>query len=264
MADTGERLRALYAGGVPMVFSAKVADYRASRPDYPAALFDEALMLPPAAVVADVGSGTGLFTRGLLARGHTVYAVEPSAEMREAAEAEFARRPTFHSVAGRAEATTLADRSVDLVSAAQAFHWFDISRARAECLRVLKPAGRVALVWNDRVLEDPVHRALDELFAEFGGDKRGALLAHEASRADAPAFFAGAPVHELNFDHTQRLDAGGLASLVFSRSYMPARDGAAGAQVVRHVHVLFDRLAQSDGVVTLRYRSAAIVGRPQA
>jgi SAM-dependent methyltransferase len=262
VAGSGERLRAVYAGDVPAVFSAKVADYRASRPDYPAALFDALFGAP--SVVADLGSGTGLFTRGLLARGHEVHAVEPSAEMRAAAEGEFARQPRFHGVAGSAEATTLPDGSVDAVAAAQAFHWFDIARARTECLRILRPAGQVVLVWNDRVLTDPGHAALDQLFAEFGGEQRRALVAHEASRSDAPAFFNGAPVRELAFDHQQRLGAVGLIALVCSRSYMPAQDSAAGAEVAARVRRVFDTHAGADAGITLRYRTVALLGRPRA
>jgi SAM-dependent methyltransferase len=262
MPGSGERLRAVYAGDVPAVFSAKVADYKSSRPDYPAALFD-ALPAAPA-VVADVGAGTGLFTRGLLARGYEVHAVEPSAEMRATAEAQFAHEPRFHSVGGSAEATTLPDAAVQLVTAAQAFHWFDAQRARAECLRVLKPGGEVALVWNDRALEDPAHRALDEVFDEFGGEKRQALLAHEANRSQAPAFFNGAPVQELAFEHRQCLDAAGLIALVCSRSYMPARASEAGAEVAARVQQVFDTHAGAGTGVTLRYRTVALIGRPRA
>lgn len=262
MPGSGERLRALYAGDVPAVFSAKVADYQASRPDYPDALFDTLFAAPSA--VADLGSGTGLFTRGLLAHGHEVQAVEPSAEMRAAAEAQYTQEPRFHSVAGTAEATTLPDASVDAVTAAQAFHWFDIPRARAECLRILRPAGVVALVWNDRVLDDPAQVALGDVFAEFGGEKREALLAHEASRSHAPAFFNGAAVRELAFDHQQRLDAVGLIALVCSRSYMPARSSPAGAEVAARVQHVFDRHADADAGITLRYRTVALIGRPRA
>jgi SAM-dependent methyltransferase len=262
MRGSGERLRAAHAGDVPAVFSAKVADYDASRPDYPGALFD-ALPKAPAAV-ADVGSGTGLFTRGLLGRGYEVHAVEPSAEMRARAEAQFADEPRFHSVAGSAEATTLPEAAVQLVTAAQAFHWFDAQRARAECLRVLKPDGEVVLVWNDRVLTDPVHVALDEVFAEFGGEKRNALVAHEASRSHAPAFFNGAPVRELGFDHRQHLDAAGLIALVCSRSYMPARSSAAGAEVAARVQQVFDTHAGGGTAITLRYRTVTLIGRPRA
>lgn len=262
MTGTGERLRAAYSQGAAAVFSSKVADYHASRPDYPAALFDALLPAQPI-VVADVGAGTGLFTRGLLARGHQVHAVEPSAEMRAVADAAFAREPRFRSVAGTAEATTLPDGSVDLVTAAQAFHWFDIQRARAECLRVLRPGGEMLLVWNDRVAGDAAHDTFDALAAEFGGEQRGALLAHAASRHEAPRFFAGAPVRELAFDHQQRLDVAGLASLLFSRSYMPARNSPAGEQLLQRVQAAFDRCSDGDGAITLRYRTVALVGRPR-
>jgi hypothetical protein len=101
------------------------------------------------------------------------------------------------------------------------------------------------------------------VFAEFGGEKRAALIAHEASRSHAPAFFNGAAVRELAFDHQQRLDAAGLIALVCSRSYMPARNSSAGAEVAARVQRVFDAHADA-ATITLRYRTVALVGRPRA
>lgn len=267
--DTGAALRAQHAGGTGAIFGAKVRDYQAARPDYPAALF-EALaeeLLPARPRVADIGAGTGLLTAGLLARGWAVHAVEPNDEMRAAADAWLGAHPGYRSSPGRAEALPLADGSIDLLCAAQAFHWFEIEAARAEALRVLKkPGGKVALIWNDRVPDAPLHRALDALFAEFGGAKRAALLAHE-ERHEVPRFFGGAAAaRELSWPHEHRLDADGLAALVFSRSYMPARDSAAGSAVSAALAPLFARFAaaQGDGRVAVPYRTVAIIGRPVA
>lgn len=262
--DTGARLRDLYApdGGAGSVFSAKVAHYLASRPAYPDALFERlsALgVLPPEARVADIGAGTGLLTRGLLERGHRVVAVEPSDEMRAAADARLAAWGGYRSVAGTAEASTLAPQSVDLITAAQAFHWFDIPLARREFQRILRPGGQVALIWNDRLHDDPLHAALDDVFAEFGGAKRGALLAHE-DLSKVPLFFGDAATHTIELPNEHRLDGAGLASLVFSRSYMPAPDSAAGAAARQRVDALFARHAQA-GEVAVRYRTVAIAGR---
>lgn len=101
-------------------------------------------------VIADIGSGTGILTKQLLDRGSRVLGVEPNADMRGTAERYLAAYDKFVSVAAPAENTGLEDRSVDLVTVAQAFHWFDKEKFKAECRRILKPNGRVVLVWNDR------------------------------------------------------------------------------------------------------------------
>ncbi|HEY0856020.1 MAG TPA: class I SAM-dependent methyltransferase [Albitalea sp.] len=258
------RLREQYApdGGASAVFSAKVAHYAASRPAYPGTLFERLAALgalPSNADVADIGAGTGLLTRGLLERGHRVVAVEPSGEMRAEADAVLGGFAGYRSVAGTAEATTLAPQSVDLVTAAQAFHWFDIPLARREFARILRPAGHAALIWNDRLREDPLHHALEAVFDEFGGAKRDALLDHE-DLSRVPQFFGAAATRTIELPNEQRLDAAGLVSLVLSRSYMPERDSAAGEAVRERVEAVFAQHAQA-GEVVVRYRTLAIVGR---
>src|SRR5437899_1233764 len=129
-------------------FTDRVADYVRFRPHYPPAVFAELrdrLGLGAGSSVADVGSGTGISARPLLEMGCTVFAVEPNAAMRSAAEQWLGDFPRFQSIAGTAEATTLAEHSVDAVVAAQAFHWFDAASARREFQRILKPRGWVAL-----------------------------------------------------------------------------------------------------------------------
>ena len=263
--DTGAALRSLYApeGGVRSVFSRKVADYLASRPDYPDALFDalaSRCALREGATIADLGAGTGLLTQGLLARGHRVVAVEPNPAMREACDRVCGAFAGYRSVEGSAESMPLPPSSVDLVTAAQAFHWFDVEAARGECLRVLAPNAKVALIWNDRVSADPLHVALDEVFAEFGGEKRDALLAHE-NRSDVPRFFGATRAEEHSWPHAHSLDAEGLLCLAFSRSYMPERATPAGHDVLRRVREIHDRLRENARVI-VRYRTVAMLGRP--
>ena len=133
-------------------FTERVADYAAHRPSYPPEVIGVLAregVLRPDDVVADVGSGTGILTRLLLAHGNTVHAVEPNAAMAEEARARLGGNPRFRPVSGRAEATGLPDASCDVVTAAQAFHWFDVDGARRELRRILRPGGPVVLTWSD-------------------------------------------------------------------------------------------------------------------
>ncbi len=242
---------------------AKAADYAASRPNYPGALFDalrDRGALSDGAVIVDIGAGTGLLTREMLRRGHAVTAVEPNAAMRATADAQLSSHSSYRSIAATAEATTLTDHSIDLITVAQAFHWFDVATVRSEWLRILKPSGQVVLIWNTRPLEDPLQHAIDEILGEFG-ETRHTALSVKQSRSAISRFFAGAPFEELDFPHRQWLDRTGFLSLVRSRSAMPARATSAGQRAHCAVSNLFNLYARADHV-TLNYRTVAFVGRP--
>ncbi len=134
-------------------FSSRVENYIKYRPRYPQAVITvlrQDCQLPSNSLVADMGSGTGVLTELFLQNGNPVFAVEPNREMRLAGEHLLRKFPAFHSVSARAEATTLAGRSVDFVVAGQSFHWFDRPKARSEFHRILRPTGWVMLVWNER------------------------------------------------------------------------------------------------------------------
>ncbi|MEW6185963.1 MAG: class I SAM-dependent methyltransferase [Thermodesulfobacteriota bacterium] len=259
-------MRALYDrdGGVGEIFSGKADDYNASRPDYPASLFDalrNTCNLSSGSFVADIGAGTGLLTKGLLQQGFRVVAVEPNASMRKVCDRLLHRFPGYRSVDGSAEKLPIEASSVDLITAGQAFHWFEIDKARLEFNRVLRPNGQVALIWNDRVFEDPLHRALDELFAQFGGTKRAALAAHE-KRGDVPKFFGTTIPIEFTWPHEQSLNQAGLESLVFSRSYMPERDSSPGREISHRLERIYKDQARA-GLVAVRYTTMVKIGRPQ-
>src|ERR1700733_7160637 len=137
-------------------FSSRVDDYVRFRPGYPLeiiGLLKKECGLTANSVIADIASGTGIFTRMLLENGNRVFGIEPNDEMKRAGERFLADYPRFTSIAGTAEATTLPDGSVDIVTAAQAAHWFDGENARREFIRNLKPGGWLVLVWNDRRMD---------------------------------------------------------------------------------------------------------------
>lgn len=131
-------------------FTNKAVVYDKSRPGYPEEAIDYMLTLAPKnPVAADVGSGTGKLSEALLKRGYKVYAIEPNEAMRWIADKRQRHfGENYISVNGYAENTTLAAGSVDLVTVAQSLHWFDIDRFRQECVRILKPDGRVFILYN--------------------------------------------------------------------------------------------------------------------
>jgi SAM-dependent methyltransferase len=132
-------------------FEHGAAAYAASRPTYPEAAVDWAVP-SGARDVLDLAAGTGKLTAPLVARGLAVVAVEPSDAMR----AELARDlPAVRALRGTAEATGLPDASVDAVTVGQAWHWFDPAPASAEIARVLRPGGRLTVVWNVRDEDEP-------------------------------------------------------------------------------------------------------------
>ncbi len=157
-------------------FSDRVENYVRYRPGYPPEVLDllrAECGLRPSHAVADIASGTGAFTRLLLENGNSVFAVEPNAAMREMGiqQLESLGSNRLVSVAGTAEETTLRSASVDFVTAAQAAHWFDLPRARAEFVRILRPEGWCVLIWNEReTTGTPFLRDYEQLLLTYGTD----------------------------------------------------------------------------------------------
>ncbi len=148
-------------------FNGYANDYTVGRPQYSEEMIDsifEGLDVSEDFRIADIGSGTGKFSSQLLKRGYEVYAVEPNNDMRHTAESELGSYKNFHSINGDAENTTLEDNSVDLITTAQAFHWFDIGKFKSECKRIIQKNGRISLIWNVRDMESPVNQELYEIY----------------------------------------------------------------------------------------------------
>jgi len=244
-------------------FSDRVEHYVRSRPPYPPAFFDlfrDRLGLSPGAAIADVGAGTGISAGPLVERGYVIYAVEPNGPMRAAAARQLAHFPNFRSIAAAAEATTLPDASVDAVLAAQAFHWFDRPRARAEFARILRPGGSAVIVWNERRLDaTPFLSEYESLLGRFGTDY-GRVRHENIDDAALAAFFAPATYESLRFDNAQHFDYPGFESRLLSSSYTPAEDDPRRAPMLADLRRLFDR-HQQGGRVTFEYDTRAYVGR---
>ncbi len=244
-------------------FTDRVANYVAYRPQYPAGVFavlrDE-LGLSALSIVADVGAGTGILTELLLRAGGTVFAVEPNAAMREAAEVLLRVYPNFHSVDGTAEGTTLPGASIDLVTAGQAFHWFNADATRIEFARILKPGGMVALVWNMRRTEaTPFLRDYESLLREFGTDY-SQVNCEQLPEARIAQFFLHGYQQRL-FDNAQDFDFAGLRGRLLSSSYVPSAGHPNYELLLAELRRLFDA-HQQGGRVRIEYDTRLYFGHP--
>jgi SAM-dependent methyltransferase len=243
-------------------FSNRVEDYARYRPGYPAEVLDkmrQEMGLTPAAVIADVGCGTGILSRLFCEAGNRVYGVEPNVAMLDAARESLRRFPQFIPLAARAEATTLPEHSIDMVTAAQAFHWFDPQEARREFLRVLKPGGWVVLLWNERRLDaTPFMIAYEEFLMHFGIDY--ARVKRSWEKSALPEFFAPAGFRTAVIDNPQWFDRHGLTGRILSASYMPHRGHATYPAMLGAIDNLFDEY-QSGGHVRLEQETRMFYGQ---
>jgi ubiquinone/menaquinone biosynthesis C-methylase UbiE len=243
-------------------FSDRVENYIRYRPGYPAQVLETLRTecgLTQSSVVADIACGTGIFTRMLLESGNRVIGVEPNREMREAAERLLSGYPNFSSVAGSAEATTLADRRVDFATAAQAAHWFDLPKARAEFARILKPSGWAVLIWNERCTDTtPFLRAYEELLRSYGTDYE--QVRHEHTTDNIGEFFAPAPFEQRVFDMRQEFDYAQLEGRLLSSSYAPTQGHPQYEPMLKGLRRMFDAFGR-DGRVSMDYLTRVYYGR---
>lgn len=231
-------------------FATAAAEYERGRPGYPTAAL-RALELTPGLTVLDLAAGTGKLTRALAESGATVIAVEPVAEMRALLPSSV--RP----LDGTAERIPLEDGTADLVTVAQAFHWFDGAAALREIHRVLRPGGRLALIWNRRVESDPVNRAIDELLAPYRPDAPTHRWDRWRAAFDRTTLFGA--LEEQNFPNEQVLDADGLADRVGSTSFIASLPPPERSRVLSAARAL-----AADGPVTIPYRTDLHLSERQA
>lgn len=243
-------------------FSDRVGDYIRYRPGYPRevlSLLREECGLLASHVVADIASGTGIWTRHLLENGNRVFAVEPNQEMREAGERLLQPYSNLVSVDGSAEATPLAPRSLDFVTAAQAAHWFDRVRARREFVRILKPGGWCVLIWNERRTDATAFlRDYEQLLLRFGTDYKE--VRHERTTAVIHEFFAPAPYQERVFEFRQQFDYEGTAGRLLSSSYAPPAEHPNHAPMMQDLQRVFAEHAVG-GKVEFEYDTRVYYGR---
>lgn len=245
-------------------FSRTVENYLKYRPTYPPALVEflqAGGQLPGAATIADIASGTGRLTEVFLRAGYPVFGVEPNPEMRAASQHYLQAYPRFVSVAATAEETTLANQSVDLITAGQAFHWFDREKSRREFARFLKPQGWVALVWNIPRNDTPFLAAYEQFWLKhLNPDAHSAGSDTQAFDADLRAWYAPGPLHFQSFDNPQVVDWEGLQGRVLSSSFSPTPDQPGYPAMLAELETLF-QTHQLNGQVTIGHECRMSYGQ---
>ena len=236
-------------------FTNRVDNYVKYRPGYPAEalqVLERECGFTADANVADVGSGTGIFSQVLLDHGNPVFAVEPNAAMRAAAERLLSSYPRFTSVNGTAESTTLPDHSVPFVTVAQALHWFDPQRTRAEFARILQPGGWVAVFWNERLLNlNAFQRDYESLLQIFGTDY--AKVRHSNLDVARVRIFFGSDHFKLTvLQNRQSFEFTGLKGRLLSSSYAPEEGHSNHLPMLARLAAIFEQ-HQTNGQVSFEY-----------
>lgn len=225
-------------------FTGRTDNYKAYRPSYPPQVIEHIknIVQPSAEVqIADLGSGTGILTELLLKAGYKVAAVEPNAEMREAAEENLKQYPNFKSIATPAEHTTLANSSIDIITAAQAFHWFDLNIIKQEFARILKPNGSALLIWNIMRLGTAFMQAYKAFRKQYEDKTERPLYADNKAISE---YFSPLPCKEVSIPHSYTLDEAGLRGLLLSSSLVPSNN----EQMLEELKRLFDTYAIDEKV----------------
>lgn len=231
-------------------FQQSAEAYERARPAYPHAAVQwlaDQLDLRPGRKVVDVAAGTGKLTRMLVPTGATVVAVEPVLEMCDVLATAV---PDVAVVAGTVEQLPLPRACVDVVTVAQAFHWFDGAQALAEIHRVLRPGGWLALVWNRRNLQDPLHQAIDHIIDPYRGDTPSHHREHWRRPLQETRLFD--QHQEAAFANEQALDADGLVDRVMSTSFLAVLPPIEQEQVLASLGAV---AARHTGLLVLPYRT---------
>lgn len=243
-------------------FTGRAEDYTVGRPTYAEAFIDYLYTeekVSEKSVIADIGSGTGKFARQLLQKGSTVICVEPNEDMRNMAVKELSHFETFTAVNGTASDTTLEDKSVDFVTTAQAFHWFDVEAFQRECKRILKPNGKAILIWNMRDMTADVNKESHAIYKQFCPRFKGFGGGIEKDDVRIKQFFSN-KYECVIFEHPLYYDKEKFIKRSLSGSYSLKEDEPQYEVYIEALENLFDKYAV-DGVLEMPNQTVAYVGK---
>lgn len=242
-------------------FSNRAENYVKYRPGYPEEIISwlqTNYVLPVSSTIADIGSGTGISSELFLKKGYSVTGVEPNAAMREMSEQLLEDYSNFEAIDGTAEHTTLADQSIDVIVAGQAFHWFDVDKTKTEFLRILKPEGLVILIWNERLTISAFEEEYDKLIIKHGKDY--VKVDHRnINTENIEAFFFPQKCSLQIFSNQQVFDFEGLKGRLLSSSYMPAEVDEGYTAMMDDLQLLFKKY-NSNNTIPIHYSTKLYSG----
>ncbi len=242
-------------------FTGRADAYVKARPSYSQAFIKmlcEKLGFGKDTIVADIGSGTGKLSKQLLENGCIVYCVEPNEDMRAAAEKELRHYKDFHSVNGSASDTKLNTASVDFITVAQAFHWFNADEFKKECIRILKPHGKVILVWNTRDMESEFNVKSYEIYKKYCPDFKGYHGGMKDDDGRIADFFDNSS-ERLSFDNPLEFTKEKFINRSLSASYSLSANDKNFDEYVNELEKLFDNYSQN-GIVIMENKTTAYIG----
>jgi SAM-dependent methyltransferase len=230
------------------VFNNRSENYVKSRPGYADGVLELLFhdILKPNDRIADIGSGTGIFAKAFIERGFDVFCVEPNEEMRAQAERIFEGNTHFKSVAASAENTTLPEHSVDLVTAASAFHWFDAEKFHTECKRILKPNGIFFSVANVRDYNDSFTLRQYEICTELC---KGFTSLHLNKSLPKLEILFGCNIKHAKFDFPLEYTKEKFIQRSLSASYAPEPNTAVYQKYIEELWALLDEFAPDSGEI---------------
>ena len=242
-------------------FSGLANDYTIGRPAY-ADTFTESLYsqygFSEQSVIADIGSGTGKFARQLLDKGSSVYCIEPNDDMRNTAIEELGKYKGFCSINGTAAETKLDEKSVDFITTAQAFHWFDPALFKKECKRILRNNGMVFLIWNMRDLSDVINQVIYEIYSKYCPNFKGFGGGIQKNDIRIRQFFED-KFEYAEFDHPLFYDKNKFMSRSLSGSYSLRKEDENYNKYMDSLSRTFEKYSKDD-TITIANKTVAYIG----
>lgn len=243
-------------------FSGLANDYTIGRPAYSNALIESLYSqygFSEESVIADIGSGTGKLAKQLLVRGSFVYCIEPNDDMRKIAIEELGKYKSFHAIDGTATETKLDEKSVDYITTAQAFHWFDISSFKEECKRVLRKNGSVFLIWNIRDMSSEINQVTFEIYSKYCPNFKGFGGGIQKDDIRIKQFFED-NYEYLEFDHPLFYDKNKFVSRCLSGSYSLKNGDENYNEYLDALSSMFEKYSK-DNVLTMANKTVVYIGR---
>lgn len=244
-------------------FGNRVENYAKYRPSYPNEILEsinEKMQKKSDYIIADIGSGTGIFSKLLLKTEKIVFGIEPNFEMREYAENYFVENKKFISINGTAENTGLKENSVDLITVAQAFHWFEVEPTKKEFIRIAKDDAYLMLIWNDRKIEKSGFSYEYEEMLKKECSEYSEVSHKNIIDKDIEEFYSPNKVEKIVFSNSQIFNYEELKGRLMSSSYVPVDNKEKMDRILKNLADIFERNSQ-EGKVKFEYNTTVYMGK---